>query len=102
MTKLASTGTGHHPDATDFQNITAEALPTLLSRLKAGGYKIVQDEGQDIRSRPCPNMTRRWSKDMKLPVASHASGRQRGADVSQVAGCRQRRGAPSCFRHGRA
>jgi hypothetical protein len=26
----------------DFQRHTAEALPTLLSRLKAGGYKVVQ------------------------------------------------------------
>src|SRR5882757_2171641 len=26
----------------DFQKHTAEALPTLLSRLKAGGYKAVQ------------------------------------------------------------
>lgn len=26
----------------DFQKHTAEALPTLLLRLKAGGYKVVQ------------------------------------------------------------
>ena len=30
----------------DFQKHTAEALPELLHRLKAGGYKVVQDEGQ--------------------------------------------------------
>jgi peptidoglycan/xylan/chitin deacetylase (PgdA/CDA1 family) len=41
MTKLDKQGKGiilMH----DFQKHTAEALPTLLSRLKAGGYKVVQ------------------------------------------------------------
>ena len=40
MTKLDKAGKGiirMH----DFQKHTAEALPTLLRRLKAGGYKIV-------------------------------------------------------------
>ncbi len=31
----------------DFQKHTAEALPELLRRLKAGGYKGGADEGQD-------------------------------------------------------
>jgi hypothetical protein len=31
----------HHPDAR-FPETPAEALPTLLSRLKAGGYRAVQ------------------------------------------------------------
>ena len=30
----------------DFQKHTAEALPELLHRLKAGGYKVVADAGQ--------------------------------------------------------
>ena len=41
MTKLDKLGKGiilMH----DFQKHTAEALPTLLRRLKAGGYKVVQ------------------------------------------------------------
>jgi peptidoglycan/xylan/chitin deacetylase (PgdA/CDA1 family) len=45
MTKLDKQGKGiilMH----DFQKHTAEALPTLLSRLKAGGYKVVQMKGK--------------------------------------------------------
>ena len=41
MTKLDKLGKGiilMH----DFQKRTGEALPTLLARLKAGGYKVVQ------------------------------------------------------------
>ena len=30
----------------DFQKHTAEALPELLRKLKAGGYKVVHDAGQ--------------------------------------------------------
>src|SRR4030088_134909 len=44
MTKLEKSGKGiilMH----DFQKHTAEALPTLLDRLKAGGYKVVQMRG---------------------------------------------------------
>ena len=46
MTKLDKQGKGiilMH----DFQKHTAEALPTLLRRLKAGGYKVVQMKAKD-------------------------------------------------------
>jgi hypothetical protein len=40
----------------DFQKHTAEALPELLRRLKAGGYKIVQMKAKR-RCRRWPNTT---------------------------------------------
>src|SRR5690348_961435 len=45
----------------DFQKSTAEALPTLLRRLKAGGYKVVQMKSKTSCPR-CPNMTRHSRK----------------------------------------
>jgi peptidoglycan/xylan/chitin deacetylase (PgdA/CDA1 family) len=68
MTKLDKQGKGiilMH----DFQKHTAEALPTLLRRLKAGGYKVVQ-----IRAKAPVQTLAEYDadmiKDMKLPVAS--------------------------------
>jgi peptidoglycan-N-acetylglucosamine deacetylase len=68
MTKLDKQGKGiilMH----DFQKHTAEALPTLLSRLKAGGYKVVQMKAK------APLLTlaeydQELVKDMKLPLTS--------------------------------
>jgi len=71
MTKLDKQGKGiilMH----DFQKHTAEALPILLQRLKAGGYKIVQMKSK------APLQTVSYYDDalfkgMKLPVASPRS-----------------------------
>src|SRR6267378_2015431 len=68
MTKLDKAGKGiilMH----DFQKHTAEALPTLLGRLKAGGYKVVQ-----MRAKAALQTLAEYDeglvKDMKLPTAS--------------------------------
>jgi peptidoglycan-N-acetylglucosamine deacetylase len=68
MTKLEKQGKGiilMH----DFQKHTAEALPTLLSRLKAGGYKIVQMKAK-APLQTLPEYDEALVKDMKVPVAS--------------------------------
>ena len=68
MTKLDKLGKGiilMH----DFQKHTAEALPTLLSRLKAGGYKVVQMKAK-TSLQTLPEYDDALVKDMKLPVAS--------------------------------
>src|SRR5258708_7728789 len=53
----------------DFQKHTAEALPTLLGRLKAGGYKIVQMKAK-APLQTLPEYDEALVKDMKVPVAS--------------------------------
>jgi peptidoglycan/xylan/chitin deacetylase (PgdA/CDA1 family) len=53
----------------DFQKHTAEALPTLLRRLKAGGYKIVQMKAK-TSVQTLPEYDAELVKDMKLPTAS--------------------------------
>jgi peptidoglycan/xylan/chitin deacetylase (PgdA/CDA1 family) len=53
----------------DFQKHTAEALPTLLRRLKAGGYKIVQMKAKALLQ-TLPEYDEALVKDMKVPVAS--------------------------------
>ena len=57
----------------DFQKSTAEALPTLLRRLKAGGYKIVQMKAKSTLS-TLPEydeaLAKDMAKDMKLPTVS--------------------------------
>lgn len=53
----------------DFQKRTAEALPTLLSRLKAGGYKVVQMKAK-APLQTLVEYDEGLAKDMKLPVAS--------------------------------
>jgi peptidoglycan/xylan/chitin deacetylase (PgdA/CDA1 family) len=67
MTKLEKQGKGiilMH----DFQKHTAEALPTLLSRLKAGGYKVVQLKAK-AQLATLPEYDEMVVKEMKLPVA---------------------------------
>ena len=68
MTKLDRQGKGiilMH----DFQKHTAEALPTLLRRLKAGGYKVVQMKAK-APLQTLPEYDDALAKEMKLPVAS--------------------------------
>ena len=68
MTKLDKQGKGiilMH----DFQKHTAEALPTLLRRLKAGGYKVVQMKAK-TGLQTWPEYDEALVKDLKVPVAS--------------------------------
>jgi peptidoglycan-N-acetylglucosamine deacetylase len=68
MTKLDRQGKGiilMH----DFQKHTAEALPTLLRRLKAGGYKVVQMKAK-APLQTLPEYDEGLVKDMKVPMAS--------------------------------
>jgi peptidoglycan/xylan/chitin deacetylase (PgdA/CDA1 family) len=72
MTKLDKLGKGiilMH----DFQKSTAEALPTLLRRLKAGGYKVVQMKAKTTLS-TLPEydeaLAKDMAKDMKMPTVS--------------------------------
>jgi len=68
MTKLDKQGKGiilMH----DFQKHTAEALPALLRRLKAGGYKVVQMKAK-APLQTLPEYDEAMMKDQKVPVAS--------------------------------
>ncbi len=68
MTKLDKQGKGiilMH----DFQKHTAEAMPTLLRRLKAGGYNVVLMKAK-AQVATLPEYDEALVKDMKLPVAS--------------------------------
>jgi len=68
MTKLDKLGKGivlMH----DFQKHTGEALPTLLARLKAGGYKIVQIKAKTT-FQSLPEYDEAVLKEMKVPTAS--------------------------------
>jgi peptidoglycan/xylan/chitin deacetylase (PgdA/CDA1 family) len=68
MTKLDKLGKGiilMH----DFQKHTADALPTLLRRLKAGGYKVVQMKAKTT-FQTLPEYDEALAKDMKLPTVS--------------------------------
>jgi peptidoglycan/xylan/chitin deacetylase (PgdA/CDA1 family) len=68
MTKLDKQGKGiilMH----DLQKHTAAALPTLLRRLKAGGYKVVQMKAK-IQVETLPEYDAMLLKDMKVPTAS--------------------------------
>jgi len=53
----------------DFQKHTAEALPTLLRRLKAGGYKVVLMKAKTT-FQTLPEYDEALVKDMKLPATS--------------------------------
>jgi peptidoglycan/xylan/chitin deacetylase (PgdA/CDA1 family) len=53
----------------DFQKHTAEALPTLLSRLKAGGYKVVQMKAK-MPMQTLAQYDAEVIKDAKLPTIS--------------------------------
>src|SRR6476661_3476283 len=50
----------------DFQKSTAEALPELLRRLKAGGYKVVQIKARTTLQ-SLPEYDAALAKDLKLP-----------------------------------
>jgi peptidoglycan/xylan/chitin deacetylase (PgdA/CDA1 family) len=68
MTKLDKQGKGiilMH----DFQKHTAEAIPTLLRRLKAGGYRVVQMKAR-TPLQTLPEYDEALLKDMKVPVSS--------------------------------
>lgn len=68
MTKLDKQGKGiilMH----DFQKHTAEAMPALLRRLKAGGYKVVQMKAK-TPVQTLPEYDEAVARDMKLPVAT--------------------------------
>jgi peptidoglycan/xylan/chitin deacetylase (PgdA/CDA1 family) len=71
MTKLDKQGKGiilMH----DFQKHTAEALPTLLRRLKAGGYKIVLMKAR-TQVATLAEYDEAMVKDVKLPAAGTRS-----------------------------
>jgi peptidoglycan/xylan/chitin deacetylase (PgdA/CDA1 family) len=53
----------------DFQKHTAEALPELLRRLKAGGYKVVQMKAK-APLQTLPEYDEMMQKEFKLPVAT--------------------------------
>jgi peptidoglycan/xylan/chitin deacetylase (PgdA/CDA1 family) len=53
----------------DFQKHTAEALPELLRRLKAGGYKVVQMKAK-APVQTLPQYDEELLKDAKLPTVS--------------------------------
>ena len=53
----------------DFQKHTGEAMPTLLARLKAGGYKIVQMKAKTTLQ-SLPEYDEAVMKDLKVPTAS--------------------------------
>jgi peptidoglycan-N-acetylglucosamine deacetylase len=68
MTKLDKQGKGiilMH----DFQKHTAEALPTLLGRLKAGGYKVVQMKAK-APMQTLAEYDEALVKDAKVPVTN--------------------------------
>jgi peptidoglycan-N-acetylglucosamine deacetylase len=68
MTKIDKTGKGiilMH----DFQKFTGEALPTLLRRLKAGGYKIVLMKAK-APLQTLAEYDDALMKDLKVPVTS--------------------------------
>src|SRR6516225_6818787 len=68
MTKLDKLGKGiilMH----DFQKHTADALPTLLRHLKAGGYKVVQMRAKTTYQ-TLPEYDEAVAKDLKLPTVS--------------------------------
>jgi peptidoglycan/xylan/chitin deacetylase (PgdA/CDA1 family) len=53
----------------DFQKHTAEAMPTLLARLKAGGYKVVQMKAKTT-FQTLPEYDEALLKDLKVPTSS--------------------------------
>ncbi len=80
MTKLDKLGKGiilMH----DFQKHTAEALPALLQRLKAGGYKIVQMKAKTTLQ-TLPDYDAALTKELKLPPT--LSGRPVSSVVQTV------------------
>ena len=70
MDKLAKHGKGiilMH----DFQKATAEALPTILAKLKAGGFKVVHMVPKD-QLQTLPQYDEELQKNQKLPTVNQA------------------------------
>jgi peptidoglycan/xylan/chitin deacetylase (PgdA/CDA1 family) len=68
MTKLDKLGKGiilMH----DFQKSTAEGLPTLLQRLKEGGYRVVQVKARTTL-KTLPEYDQALAQDLKLPTVA--------------------------------
>jgi len=65
----------------DFQKLTAEALPTLLRRLKAGGYKVVLMKAK-TPFETLPEYDALLAKSLKMPAVS--SSRPIGSVVQTV------------------
>ena len=85
MTKLDKQGKGiilMH----DLQKHTAQALPTLLRRLKAGGYKVVQMKAKE-QLETLPEYDALLVKDLKVPAVERASALERGADGFAIGPC---------------
>ena len=85
MTKLDKQGKGiilMH----DLQKHTAQALPTLLRRLKAGGYKVVQMKAKEPLE-TLPEYDALLVKDLKVPTVECASALERGADGFAIGLC---------------
>ncbi|MBR0690852.1 polysaccharide deacetylase family protein [Bradyrhizobium manausense] len=82
MTKLDKLGKGivlMH----DFQKRTGEALPTLLARLKAGGYKIVQIKAKTTFD-SLPEYDEAVLKELKVPAPSATNARPVSSVVQTV------------------
>jgi peptidoglycan/xylan/chitin deacetylase (PgdA/CDA1 family) len=70
MTKLDKLGKGiilMH----DFQKHTADALPTLLRKLKEGGYKVVQVKAR-TQLASLPEYDEALAKELKIPASASA------------------------------
>jgi len=82
MTKLDKLGKGiilMH----DFQKRTGEALPTLLARLKAGGYKVVQIKAKTTFE-SLPEYDEAILKELKLPASGSATNARPVSSVVQT------------------
>jgi hypothetical protein len=82
MTKLDKLGKGiilMH----DFQKRTGEALPTLLARLKAGGYKVVQIKAKTTFD-SLPEYDEAVLKELKVPASSATNARPVASVVQTV------------------
>jgi len=53
----------------DFQKHTADALPTLLRKLKEGGYKVVQIKAKTALA-SLPEYDEALSKELKVPTVA--------------------------------
>ena len=82
MTKLDKLGKGiilMH----DFQKRTGEALSTLLARLKAGGYKVVQIKAKTTFD-SLPEYDEAVLKELKVPASSSATNARPVSSVVQT------------------
>jgi hypothetical protein len=82
MTKLDKLGKGiilMH----DFQKRTGEALPTLLARLKAGGYKVVQIKAKTTFE-SLPEYDDAVLKELKVPTAGSTNARPVSSVVQTI------------------